>query len=224
MAAQGRTGRPRVQTSENVVSEAIALVEEEGLGSLTMAGLARRLGIGTMTLYGYVASRDELIDQMVARLLDQQPTPPALTEKAWVDSLVTYMGTLRTWAVERPALLHLRAERPRLTDDVARHVSGDLDALVGLGFTPAQAITIRHTLTVHLQGQVEYELARRRPTALPSPSAALPATLAAGLEYLQSTDPAELYATAVRSYLTGFSALLRARASTRRPANAPRRS
>ena len=48
-----------------VVAEAVRLADREGADGLSMRRLATELGAGAMSLYHYVASRDELLDAMV---------------------------------------------------------------------------------------------------------------------------------------------------------------
>ncbi len=47
---------------------AVAILDETGLDGLTMRAVADRLDAGAMSLYRHVASRDELLDLVVARL------------------------------------------------------------------------------------------------------------------------------------------------------------
>jgi AcrR family transcriptional regulator len=57
---------PRVPLSrERVFQAAVALADEQGLESLTMRALGEQLGIEAMSLYHYVANKDELLDGMV---------------------------------------------------------------------------------------------------------------------------------------------------------------
>lgn len=63
-AARGR--RPKVSVTQ-VVDAAIALADEEGFEALSMRSLARRLGVGAMSLYTYVPGRDELFELMIDR-------------------------------------------------------------------------------------------------------------------------------------------------------------
>ena len=57
---------PRVPLNrERVFRAAIALADERGIESLTMRALGEELGIEAMSLYYYVANKDELLDGMV---------------------------------------------------------------------------------------------------------------------------------------------------------------
>ena len=57
---------PRVPLNrERVLQRAVALADERGIGSLTMRALGEELGVEAMSLYYYVANKDELLDGMV---------------------------------------------------------------------------------------------------------------------------------------------------------------
>lgn len=64
---------------ETIAAEAIALCDEEGVGALSMRKVAARLGVGTMSLYHYVRTKDELLALMSdgimgELLLDEVPS------------------------------------------------------------------------------------------------------------------------------------------------------
>src|SRR3954462_13878181 len=58
--------RTRGLSRDRIVAAAIELVEAEGLGALSMARLAERLGCGTMSLYRHVANKDEVVRFMLS--------------------------------------------------------------------------------------------------------------------------------------------------------------
>ncbi|HYN90225.1 MAG TPA: TetR/AcrR family transcriptional regulator C-terminal domain-containing protein [Ardenticatenaceae bacterium] len=67
MASQaGQGAEPRVPLSrERVLRAAINLADESGIESLTMRKLAQVLGVEAMTLYYYVAKKDDILDGIV---------------------------------------------------------------------------------------------------------------------------------------------------------------
>ena len=57
---------PRIPlTRERVFQAAVVLADERGIDSLTMRALGEELGVEAMSLYHYVANKDELLDGMV---------------------------------------------------------------------------------------------------------------------------------------------------------------
>ena len=54
------------------------LADEEGLEGLSMRGLAKRLDAGTMSLYRYVADRDDLLDLILDQAFGEIAVPAAV--------------------------------------------------------------------------------------------------------------------------------------------------
>jgi AcrR family transcriptional regulator len=82
-----RESRP-VLSLERIVREAIAVADGEGLGAVSMQRLARQLGAGTMSLYRYVPSKQDLVSLMFDAAMGE---PPRLPSGDW-------RAALRTWA------------------------------------------------------------------------------------------------------------------------------
>jgi AcrR family transcriptional regulator len=62
-------------SKQRVVIEAVRLADSEGVHGLSMRRLAGTLGAGAMSLYHYVASKDELLDAMVDGVFDEIELP-----------------------------------------------------------------------------------------------------------------------------------------------------
>jgi AcrR family transcriptional regulator len=86
----GSRGPKRGLRLEQIVAAGITLAHTEGVGALSMARIARSLGVGTMSLYRYVAAKDELLTLMVDSALGTPP-PPAPDED--------WRAGLRRWAL-----------------------------------------------------------------------------------------------------------------------------
>lgn len=63
--SKGQAGPGEGLSTQRVVAEAIRLADREGVDGLSMRRLAGELGAGAMSLYHYVANKDELLDAMV---------------------------------------------------------------------------------------------------------------------------------------------------------------
>jgi AcrR family transcriptional regulator len=57
-----------------IVDTALALVREDRLDAVTLRSVAERLDTGPASLYVYVASRDDLLERMIDRVLSEVPT------------------------------------------------------------------------------------------------------------------------------------------------------
>lgn len=69
-----RSRRPALSAAR-VVASAMALADAQGLEALTIRRLADSLGAGPMSLYHYVASRDDLVDAMVEQVFAEIAVP-----------------------------------------------------------------------------------------------------------------------------------------------------
>ncbi|MFD1541132.1 TetR/AcrR family transcriptional regulator [Nonomuraea guangzhouensis] len=67
-------------SKQRVVVEAIRLADSEGVDGLSMRRLAGTLGAGAMSLYHYVASKEELLDAMVDIVFEEIELPPEGTD------------------------------------------------------------------------------------------------------------------------------------------------
>jgi AcrR family transcriptional regulator len=146
-ADQRRGGVQRSLSEERIVEAALTVTRDVGLDGLTMAALARRLGVGVMTLYSYFRSRTDLLSAMAERaviaLYDQHPD---LAGAGWEEELRVHYHAIRESLKRHPALadlLFFRGEvlpggagvRAVLTEHVGRHV----DAMVRGGIEPSLA-------------------------------------------------------------------------------------
>lgn len=73
--APRRGPRPRISV-DAIVDASVALADEKGLESVTMRAVADRIGVGVMTLYGYVPGRDELLGLMIDQIATEGVRPP----------------------------------------------------------------------------------------------------------------------------------------------------
>jgi AcrR family transcriptional regulator len=82
--------RPRGSlTREEIINEALALLEEHGSGALSMRRLADRLGVAPNALYTHVRGKADLIDGLVDQVyagLELHPTLAATGPSSWPPS------------------------------------------------------------------------------------------------------------------------------------------
>ncbi|MEV0358812.1 TetR family transcriptional regulator [Nocardia sp. NPDC050697] len=69
----------------SIVDTAITVADTEGLDGLSMRRIAERLGVGAMSLYRHVASKDELLAAMTDEVSRRNPypAPPAGARWSW---------------------------------------------------------------------------------------------------------------------------------------------
>jgi AcrR family transcriptional regulator len=62
--------RPRTLSREKIADAALELIEQDGIESLSMRRLGRKLGVEGMALYTYFRNKSELLDAAAERVLE----------------------------------------------------------------------------------------------------------------------------------------------------------
>lgn len=95
---------PRQRVSvDDIVTAAIDLADERGLGAVSMRALAAELGVGPMSLYTYVPTRDVLVALMIDHVTARTPMPGSAPTV--VESLAGVARALRAECLDHPWLL-----------------------------------------------------------------------------------------------------------------------
>jgi AcrR family transcriptional regulator len=95
--------KPRF-TQADLVDAALAVIDAEGFDGLSLRAVARELGVTSMAIYTYVASREQLYRLVVDRLISAQLagfTWPA----GWQDALRAFGDSLSDLIGRHPALI-----------------------------------------------------------------------------------------------------------------------
>jgi len=154
----GGTGRPRL-TRERVLDAALALIDREGLGALSMRRVADELDAGAMSLYRHVASREDLLDGVVERLAHEIELPGP-EHGDWAQRMRTLMRSTRSVALGHPNAAELFVLRPLRTPAGRARMAEGL-ALIGAGLPPREAGVAARTLDSYVVGFILAELGGR---------------------------------------------------------------
>jgi AcrR family transcriptional regulator len=150
--ATARGGAGRALTRDDIARAALAMVDEEGIDALSMRRLADRLGAGTMTLYGYFRSKEELLDAAVgAAAAEFAFTPPPGPLR---DRLRTYVHAVRDVLERHPALPQLRGRQPILQPAAFGISEPGMRILLDAGFPSEEAARAFRVLFVHTFGSL----------------------------------------------------------------------
>jgi TetR/AcrR family tetracycline transcriptional repressor len=153
---------------ETIVQAAIRFIDRDGAQTLTMRALAHDLGVGPMALYRYVTGREDLLEAVVAELLEgvRHDLDDELAS-TWQGYLQTLAHAIRRIAVEHAAAFPLVATRhpaapwlrpPLRSLDL---VEDFLQTLSGHGFTDTQTVGAYRAFSSFLLGQLLLESATR---------------------------------------------------------------
>ena len=94
-----------------ILVAALRLADEQGLSAVTMASVARSLGVSAMALYRHVADKNALLDGLVEVLLTEVPA----VDGAWDERLSALAVGIRDTARRHPAVFPLLLTRPAVT-------------------------------------------------------------------------------------------------------------
>jgi AcrR family transcriptional regulator len=126
---------------EGIVEAAIKLADAEGLGAVSMARVAKELGFTTMSLYRYVANKDELL-QLMWNASAQGAEGLVLEGDGWRERL-------RGWALVQREVIDRHAwitEMPMATPPLAPNslsfVERGLEALDDTGVADADKLRV----------------------------------------------------------------------------------
>jgi TetR/AcrR family tetracycline transcriptional repressor len=161
------TDPPRLER-DSIVQAAIGFIDRDGAQRLTMRALAQELGVGAMALYRYVSGREDLLEAVVAELLEgvRHDLDDELAQ-TWQGYLQTLAHASRRVAVEHAPAFPLVATRhpaapwlrpPLRSLDL---VEDFLQTLIGHGFTDHQAVGAYRAFSSFLLGQLLLESATR---------------------------------------------------------------
>jgi len=155
---------------DRIVDAAVDYVDTHGLPALTMRRLGARLGVEAMALYYYVPSRDDLLDAIVERVVDELFDDAEVhlePVRGWQDYLHRLAHGVRRTALAHPALFPLVATRPPSAPWVRpplrslRWIDSFLTALRTHGFSDEQTVVAYRAYTSFLLGHLLLEVAQR---------------------------------------------------------------
>jgi AcrR family transcriptional regulator len=192
MATPQTATRARL-SPEQVAAAALELLDRDGLEALSMRRLADHLGVGTMTLYGYFRSKDELLDAVVDAAVAERE--PFSFDGSWRDQIRRLMQGSRRSLGRHPGLVKVRAERPVLQPEALRFAETGMTILRRAGFSREDAARSFRLLFTYVFGYVSFSPDERAAEARRD-SLAATAALPAG-EYPTLRDAGEELADAM---------------------------
>ncbi|HEX2765697.1 MAG TPA: TetR/AcrR family transcriptional regulator [Candidatus Limnocylindria bacterium] len=135
---------------DRVVGTAVAFADDHGIEALSMRRLAQELGVEAMTLYHYVASKDEILAGMVDRVVEEMALPTAGGD---------WRAELRAAAISAHEVLarhrwaaNLLLSGPGISGPRLRWMDAVLGCLRGAGFSADMTDHAYHALDSHIMG------------------------------------------------------------------------
>lgn len=137
-------------SKQRVVVEAIRLADRDGVDGLSMRRLAGILGAGAMSLYHYVASKDELLDAMIDVMFDEIELPPEGTD--WQAAMRQRAVSARQVLARHPWANGLMESRTSPGPANLRHHEAVTACLRRAGFSPLMATHANWLLDSYVYG------------------------------------------------------------------------
>jgi AcrR family transcriptional regulator len=124
---------------EKIGAVALAIADKEGFAAVSMRRVAQQLNVGTMSLYYYVKTKNDLIAVMDDALMGEALVP--LLPKGWQDAMMEIARHTHAVFVRHPwALAAMLSAPPGV--NAMRHIEQCLDALAETSMTKKQKITL----------------------------------------------------------------------------------
>jgi AcrR family transcriptional regulator len=118
---------------ERVLRGAVALADASGIGSLTIRSLAQHLGVKPMSLYYYVAGKDEILDGIVDLVFSEIDLPSV--DGDWRSEMVTRANSARRTLRRHSWAIGLMESRKNPGPATLRHHNAVLGTLRAAGFS-----------------------------------------------------------------------------------------
>ena len=135
---------------EDIVRAAVEIVSAGGYEEMTIRSLAAELGVAPMSLYRHIRDKDDLLDEVVDRLLAPAWRPSA-AEDDWQSWLIEAAARLRHFLVSQPAALHVYLSHPVVSPAAVERMNTMLGVLRRAGAdeaTARRAYGALHTYTI----------------------------------------------------------------------------
>ena len=123
--------KPRLGRAE-LASVAIRVADTEGIDAVSMRRIATELDVGTMTLYHYVRTKDELLALMVDELLQEVVVPADAEAPADWRAAMTVIARRSRDSLRRHPWVFDVAGDPTIGPNAVRHFDQSWEAVQGL--------------------------------------------------------------------------------------------
>lgn len=141
---------------ERVLRAAIDLADREGLEALTMRRLASALGVEVMTLYYYVAKKDDILDALVDLVASEIDLPPVGVD--WKSAARQRAISAHDILVRHPWASLLWVSREALGPGRLRYMDVGLRGFREAGFSPELTEHAFHAVENHVVGYTLQEM------------------------------------------------------------------
>jgi len=147
---QGQSTADTKLSKQRVVLEAVGLADREGVDGLSMRRLAAVLGAGAMSLYHYVANKEELLDAMIDIVFEEIKLPTDATD--WQSAMRQRAISTRQVLARHPWAIGLLESRTSPGPANLRHHEAVTACLRRAGFSVLMATHANWLLDSYVYG------------------------------------------------------------------------
>ncbi|MFA1550532.1 TetR/AcrR family transcriptional regulator C-terminal domain-containing protein [Actinomadura chokoriensis] len=141
---------------ERIVAEAVALLDEEGAGRLTMRRLAERLDTGSTTLYWHVKTKDDVLELALDSIFGDVALPEG--DQEWRAAVVALMSGWRRAMLDHPWSAAVLGGRPLLGPNVLSRTDFLYATLATTGLAGARLATAAYAVANYVIGSALMEV------------------------------------------------------------------
>ena len=144
-------------TTEQIAAAALEIVDNAGVGALSMRALAAALGTGPMTMYNYVPDKEGLEELVVAAVVAEVRVPEPTAD--WVEDVAAAAEAMRRGIRAHPAAIPLVLTR-RTSSATGFAVADALIAALEHGeLKDSDRLAAFHAVLALVSGAAQAELA-----------------------------------------------------------------
>ena len=143
-----------------IAEVALKIADVEGLDAVSMRRVGAEFGYTGMSLYKYVESKEELLDQTADLAIAALPVVDPQGD--WVDEITRFHLAFRDLYLRHPAVAEIMTRRPLVGPNTADRGEAVLNVLLHAGFDEATAVEASIALSSYTLGSALYELSRTR--------------------------------------------------------------
>lgn len=158
---QSRKGPKPTLTLEQIVVAGIAIADAEGVDALSMRKLAAQLGMGTMSLYRYIPTKDDLLTLMLDHV-NGKHLERLDPDAGWRPTLETVGWRSRELNLTHCWLLQVNWSRPVLGPNSVADLDRTLSGLRDLPFSDKEKMMVISLLDSYVTGSARQEILYER--------------------------------------------------------------
>jgi TetR/AcrR family tetracycline transcriptional repressor len=152
-----RAGRRTPLNREQIIRAALSYIDEHGLDGLSMHKLGAELGVQGMSLYHYVASKDDVLDGVVELLW--QEAEGSVTGADWRATFRSFARTVRDVVLRHPNAALLIVGQAIMPEPALRAIQARVAEAVGSGVGEDDAYALLRTVCSYALGTALNEVA-----------------------------------------------------------------